>query len=238
MLRAIRPKAPVLIRLVYKVEMTSSYGFRQDLALAAKESIANMFGTVTIVFDRPFKMGDRIVIDKYDGFVESVGYRSTKIRLWNGNLVNIPNAKIISSEVENFARRPHIWWRTDITITYDTPPEKVNRAVELIKEILISDEETSTEKPPWVFFSGFNDWSLNIRVTAWFVPLGQEPSQFDYYLWRERHCRQILRRFNEEGIQFAFPTRTTHLANDDKRQLKLMMLLGDGPEGKMEPLWR
>ena len=194
------------------------------VALAAKESIENLFGTVTIVFDRPFKVGDRIMLDKYDGFVESVGYRSTKLRLWNGNLVNIPNEKITSSHVENFARRPHIWWRTDITITYDTPPEKVDRAVAIIEEILVNDDETSKEWPPWVFFDAFNDWSLNIRVTAWFKRVGYEPKQADYYAWRQRMCRAILRRFNEEGIQFAFPTNTTHLANDDTRQLKLMML--------------
>ncbi|MFC1834066.1 mechanosensitive ion channel family protein [Thermodesulfobacteriota bacterium] len=208
------------------------------VALAAKESIANLFGTVTIVFDRPFKVGDRIIIDKHDGFVESVGYRSTGLRLWNGNLVNIPNQKITNSNVENCAGRPHIWWRTDITITYDTPPDKVDQAVEILNEILVGDEETSAEKPPWVFFSGFNDWSLNIRVTAWFTPFGKEPLQVDYYSWRERNCRQILRRFNEEGIQFAFPTRTTHLANDDKRQLKLMMLTGDGPDFKTEAMAR
>jgi MscS family membrane protein len=208
------------------------------VALAAKESIANLFGTVTIVFDRPFKVGDRIVIDKYDGFVESVGYRSTRLRLWNGNLVTIPNEKITNSNVENFARRPHIWWRTAMTITYDTPPEKVDRAVEILKDILQSDEETCAEKPPWVFFSGFNEWSLNLSMTAWFSPQDKEPSQVDYYSWRERNCRQILRRFNQEGIQFAFPTRTTHLANDDQRQLKLMMLRGDAPEFNTEAVGR
>ncbi len=199
------------------------------VALAAKESIANLFGTVTIAFDRPFKVGDRIVIDKHDGFIESVGYRSTKLRLWSGNLVNIPNEKIISSSVENFARRPYILWRTDLTITYDTPPEKVDRAVEIVKEILGNDEQTSKELPPWVFFDAFNECSLNIRVTAWFEPEDQEPTQYAYYAWRERSCREILRRFNEEEIEFAFPTRTTYLANDDKRQLKIHQLMGDGP---------
>ncbi len=204
------------------------------VALAAKESIANLFGTVTIVFDKPFKAGDRIVIDKYDGFVESVGYRSTKLRLWNGNLVNIPNEKIISSSVENFARRPHIWWRTNITITYDTPPDKVDQAVAIIREILQNDEDTSKASPPWVFFDAFNDWSLNIRLLAWFKREGHEPVQYDYYTWRERNCRKILRRFNEEGIQFAFPTGTTYLANDDNRHLKLMMLRGHGAEAGLE----
>lgn len=198
------------------------------IALAAKESLENLFGTATIVFDKPFRAGDRVKIDSYDGFVEEVGYRSTKIRVWDGNLVNIPNEKIVSSNVENFARRPHIRWRTDITITYDTPPEKVDRAVSIIQEILENDEDTSKDSPPWVFFDGFNDWSLNIRVMAWFKPAGMEPAQFEYYTWRQRNCRHILRRFAEEGIQFAFPTRTTYLAGDDERRLKIEMMMGTG----------
>ncbi len=197
------------------------------IALAAKESISNMFGTVTIVFDKPFKVGDRIKLDDFDGFVEAVGYRSTRLRLWNGNLLTVPNQRVISSTVENFARRRHIWWRTDITITYDTPPDKVDKAVQRIKEILAEDEETSRDSPCWVFFDAFNEWSLNIRVLAYFKPFGKEPVQPDYLAWRERLCRKILRAFEEEGISFAFPTRTTHLANDDKRQLKLQMLMGD-----------
>jgi MscS family membrane protein len=148
--------------------------------------------------------------------------------------VNLPNQKIISSSTENFARRRHIWWRTDITITYDTPPDKVDRAVEIIEDILKQDEETSRERPPWVFFDGFNEWSLNIRVLAWFQPHGKEPQQFDYYTWRQRNCRKILRLFAEEGIQFAFPTRTTYLANDDQRQLKLMMLQPEDFEDGMD----
>jgi MscS family membrane protein len=204
------------------------------IALAAKESIANLFGTVTIAFDKPFKVGDRIKIDDHDGFVEGVGYRSTKVRLWNGNLVNLPNQKIISSSLENFARRPHIWWYTNITITYDTPPDKVDRAVETIREILENDEDTSKDRPPWVFFDGFNDWSLNIRVAAWFKPVNKPLDQFEYYTWRQRACRKILRQFGEQGIQFAFPTRTTHLANDDKRQLKLLMLPNDNEEKSLK----
>ncbi len=200
------------------------------VALAAKESIGNLFGTVTIVFDRPFRVGDRVKIETYDGFVEAVGYRSTKLRLWNGNLVNLPNEKIVSSNLENLARRPHILWRTAITITYDTPPDMVDRSVEILKEIFNSDQDTCQTPGPWIFFDGFNDWSLNIKVMAWYKPQYGYPETVGYYEWRQRACRQILKRFNDEGIDFAFPTRTTHLANDAKRQLKILMLGDDERE--------
>ena len=95
------------------------------VALAAKDSIANFFGTLTILFDKPFQLGDRILIDNYDGVVEDVGFRSTRIRTLTGHLVTIPNEKAVSSGVENIGKRPHIRWLTNITITYDTPPDKV-----------------------------------------------------------------------------------------------------------------
>jgi len=95
------------------------------IALAAKESIANFFGTLTILFDKPFQVGDRIIIDAYDGVVEHVGFRSTRIRLLTGHLVSIPNEKVISSGLENIGKRPYIRWLTNIGITYNTPPEKI-----------------------------------------------------------------------------------------------------------------
>ena len=187
------------------------------VALAAKDSIANFFGTLTILFDKPFQVGERIVIDNYDGTVEEVGFRSTRIRLLSGNLVTIPNEKVVNSGLENVAKRPNIRWLNNIGITYDTPPEKIEKAVTIIREILADHEGMHLDFPPRVYFNGFNDWSLNILVVAWYYP----PEYWDFQEWVQRTCLQITRRFSAEGIDFAFPTRTLHLANDDKRQLKL-----------------
>lgn len=193
------------------------------VALAAKDSIANLFGTLTILFDKPFQLGERITIDKYDGVVEDVGFRSTRIRTLTGHLVTIPNEKVVSSGVENIAKRPHIRWLTNITITYDTAPDKVEKAVSIIKEILNDHEGMHPDFPPRVYFNGFNDWSLNIMVVVWYHPA-------DYWAmqeWQQRTCLEILSRFNAEGIDFAFPSRTVFLANDDKRHLNLKILAGE-----------
>ncbi|WP_245994473.1 mechanosensitive ion channel family protein [Desulfosoma caldarium] len=192
------------------------------LALAAKESVANFFGTLTILFDKPFQVNDRILVDGYDGVVESVGFRSTRIRTLTGHLVTVPNERIVSSTIENITRRPHIRWLTNITITYDTPPHKVERAVEILNKILENHEGMHPNFPPRVYFNGFNDWSLNIMVIAWYHP----PNYWDFQAWLQKTCLAILKAFNEEGIDFAFPTRTLYLANDDRRQLKLKMLRG------------
>jgi MscS family membrane protein len=195
------------------------------VALAAKDSIANFFGTLTILFDKPFQVGQRITIDQYDGIVENVGFRSTRIRTLVGHLVTIPNEKLVNSSVENIGERPHIRWLTNIGITYDTPPDKVEKAVQIIREILENHEGMKEDFPPRVFFNGFNDWSLNIMVIVWYHP----PNYWDYQAWLQKICLEIMRRFEAGDIDFAFPSRTIYMANDDKRQLKLMMIKGEEP---------
>ena len=190
------------------------------VALAAKDSIANFFGTLTILFDKPFQVGERIVIDNYDGVVEDVGFRSTRIRLLTGHLVTIPNEKVVNSGLENIGRRPNIRWLTNIGITYDTPPEKIEKAVAIIREILADHEGMHPDFPPRAYFNGFNDWSLNIMALAWYHP----PNYWDFQEWVQRTCLEITRRFSAEGIDFAFPSSTLHLANDAKRQLKIELL--------------
>jgi MscS family membrane protein len=193
------------------------------VALAAKESIANFFGTLTILFDKPFQVGERIVIDNYDGVVESVGFRSTSIRTLTGHLVTIPNERVVNLTLENIGRRPYIRWLTNITITYDTPPDKVEKAVKIIENILDNHEGMNKNFPPRVFFNNFDDCSVNIMVVAWYHP----PNYWDFQAWIQKTCLVIMREFEKEEIEFAFPTQTVYLANDEKRQLKLQLLSGE-----------
>ncbi len=187
------------------------------VALAAKDSVANLFGTVTILFDQPFEIGETVKLDGFTGNVEYVGFRSTRLRTPEGHLITIPNHKITNANVENITRRPYIRWQTNITLTCDTPPEKVERAVQILLEILDNHEGMKENLPPRVYFNAFNDWSLNIQVTAFY----HSGNYWDYQAWLNKTCLEILRRFNEEGIEFAFPTRTLYLAHDEKRPLKL-----------------
>jgi len=190
------------------------------IALAGQDAIKNFFGSIIILSDKPFEIGDRIVVDGHDGPVESVGFRSTRIRTLQGHLVTVPNAEMVNKTVSNLGKRPYIRRWTDITITYDTSPEKVKRAIDIVKEILANHEGMSDEFPPRVFFSDFNDCSLGILMIYWFHP----PDYWKYMEFSERVNMLILKRFNEEGIEFAFPTQTLYLANDEKRQLALRML--------------
>lgn len=106
------------------------------IALAAKDTIANFFGSITIFADCPFQIGELVKIGEYRGPVEEVGLRSTRIRTLQGHLVTIPNSVITNSTVENIGKRPFIRRRSNITITYDSGHTKAKKAVEIIKEVL------------------------------------------------------------------------------------------------------
>jgi MscS family membrane protein len=177
------------------------------LALAAQETVKNLFGSLVILADKPFEIGDRIVVDAFDGSVELVGMRSTRIRTLDGNLVTIPNGELANKTIQNVGKRPHIRRVADIAITYGTPPEKVQRALEIVKELLHSHEGRHPDFPPQVYFSDFDDSSLTLKVFYWYHP----PDYWAYMAFSEKFNLELLRRFKEAGIRFAFPTRTVHL---------------------------
>jgi MscS family membrane protein len=110
------------------------------VALAAQDTLKNFFGSIMIMLDKPFNVGQRVLVEGIDGVVENIGFRSTRVRTLTGHLVTVPNEKMAANSVENVGRRPSIRRLTNITITYDTPPQKVERALEIIREILDNHE--------------------------------------------------------------------------------------------------
>ncbi len=187
------------------------------LALAAQDTLKNLFGSLMLFVDKPFEMGDRIVVNGYDGPVEEVGLRSTRIRTLDGHLVTIPNGELAHEKIQNISKRPFLKRVANISVTYDTPPEKVERAVEIIQDILDHHEGMTSDRPPRVVFNEFQDSALNILVIYWYSP----PNYWDFLALNQRVNLEILRRFNEEGIEFAFPTQTLFMAGDPNRPLTL-----------------
>jgi len=185
------------------------------IALAAQDSIKNIFGSLVLFTDKPFEIGDRVVVDGHDGPVEEVGLRSTKIRTLEGHLVTVPNGELANKTIQNIGKRPYIRRIADITITYDTPPERVDRALDILKEILEKHEGMKEDFPPRIFFNEFNAASLNLRVIYWYHP----PTYWDFMAFTEKFNKEVFRRFNDEGIDFAFPTQTLYLAGDSSRPL-------------------
>ena len=197
------------------------------LALAAQDTIKNFFGSLMLFVDKPFEMGDRIVVGDTDGPVEEVGLRSTRIRTLEGHLVTIPNGELAHEKIRNISKRPYLKRVANITVTYDTPPEKVERAVEILKDLLDNHEGMSPDLPPRVVFNEFLDAALNILVIYWNPP----PNYWDFMALNQRINLEILRRFNDEGIEFAFPTQTLFLAGDPNRPLERGQETGDRSPG-------
>jgi len=182
------------------------------IALAAKDTIANFFGSITIFTDRPFQMGEVIKIGEHKGPVEEVGFRSTRIRTLEGHLVTVPNSVISNTSVENIGRRPYIRRTSNITITYDSGHTKAKKAVDIIKEVLagVPEVNVDADRPPRIYFSDFNDWSLNIYMSYWVKP----PDYWLYHEVNERVNFEIMKRFEAEKIEFAFPSQTLYVKKD------------------------
>ncbi len=195
------------------------------LALAAQDTIKNFFGSLVLFADKPFELGDRITVDGFDGPVEEVGFRSTRIRTLEGHVVTYPNGELANKPILNVSKRPNIRRIMNITITYDTPPEKVQEAVKIVKDILKDHEGMNPDMPPRVVFNDLNSASLNIFAIYWYHPA----DWWAYNALNERVCFELLRRFNEAGIEFAFPTQTLFLAGDSQRPLNVgIQSLPDG----------
>jgi MscS family membrane protein len=186
------------------------------IALAAQDSLKNLLGSLMIFMDQPYKPGQRIVVEGHDGFVEQIGLRSTKIRMLTGAQTSIPNERMARLDIENIGRRTFIRRTANIRLSYDTPVEKIERAVSIIKEILHDHEGMQEPLPPRVFFDEFNPDSLNIFVSYWYHP----PKRWKALQFDEQVNLEIMRRFADEGIQLALPATRTYFSQQDGQEVK------------------
>lgn len=183
------------------------------IGLAAQDTIKNLFGSVMIFADRPFELGDRIVIDGHDGPVETVGFRSTRLRTLDGHLVTIPNGEMANKTIRNIGKRPYIRRIMNIRVAYDTPPEKTRRALAILRQLLADHEGMKKEFPARVFLHDFLDSAINIRVIYWFHP----PDYWDYCEFSERLNLQVVDKFSAEGIRFALPAQRLFLSGGPEK---------------------
>ncbi|MCD6128424.1 mechanosensitive ion channel [Candidatus Bipolaricaulota bacterium] len=174
------------------------------VALAAQETLSNFIGALALLVDRPCQVGDRVDVEDISGTVEAIGLRSTRIRTLDGTVVSIPNRLMANAKINNIAKRPTIKNMYTVGITYDTPYEKVQEALRILREILA--EHPSTENY-WVYFKEFGPYSLNILVIHWC-----KYTAYQKFLEATEEINlEIKRRFEEAGIEFAFPTQTVQL---------------------------
>jgi MscS family membrane protein len=176
------------------------------LALAAQDSVKNIFAGIMIFVDKPFKVKERIQIQDYDGTVEEVGLRSTRIRTLDGRIVTIPNSTFTDNSVVNVTSQPSLKIVLNLGLTYDTDEGGMQKGVDILRQI-VADHSMILESDCSAGFNDFGDFSLSIL--------------FVYYVKPDAHwldsqntiCKEVLKRFNDAGLDFAFPTQT--LLNKD-----------------------
>jgi len=182
------------------------------LALASKDTLANLFGSMMIIIDKPFKVGDWIQGADFEGVVEEIGFRSTRIRTFEKTVESIPNNILANIVVANMDRRKDADLnvrrvKMTLGVTYATTADQMEGAVAAIKEILNTDEGVDPRMNRRVFFTDFGASSLDILVYYF-----SNQADWDYHLQvRERVNLKIMRKLSELGLQVAFPTRSLHI---------------------------
>jgi MscS family membrane protein len=173
------------------------------VALAARDSLANLLGSMLIMIEKPFRVGHYVKVSGGEGTVEDVGFRSTRIRTADNSLISIPNNSVVNGTVENLSVRAMRRQRFLIQVTYDTPRQKLEELVSGIKQ-LIADHPMTNKTNFNVRFNDFGESSLNILVYFHI-----ETTDYSAELAaREEILLQIMDLAKQLGIDFAFPTRT------------------------------
>lgn len=179
------------------------------LAFAAQDTVANVFGTITILMDNPFKLGDWIKIGDTEGIVEEVGFRSTRIRTFYNSVVTLPNSVVAKEKIDNLTKRNGwVRFRHTLGFTYDAKPDTLNKFADTLKQLLLSDSSIDKNRIV-IHFNSFGDFSLNVLVNFHYK-LREEENEVmrtNYYL------DMIYNLSQKSQLDFAFPTRTMIMQN-------------------------
>ena len=177
------------------------------LGLAAQDTLANLFGAVSVLLDKPFRVGEVVRLGDVEGLVERIGLRSTSIRSADGHLVSVPNKTVGNATIINISGMPARRTLFDLQLPHDIPTEKLRRAMTLLEEIFRTDKDT---KEFWLAFSHFAPSALILHVRHW----------SRHTLDQKAHLMQmnglhfaIKERFAAEGIEFASPSQTLYVKN-------------------------
>lgn len=174
--------------------------------LAARDTVANLFGSISIFADQPFQVGDWVVIDGHEGVVEEVGMRSTRIRTFYDSVIAIPNSVVANAAVDNYGQRRYRRCLVTLGLTYDTRPEQMQAFVEGVRAILKANPKVRQDSYE-VHFKDFGDSALEVMLYFFFAvdSYSEEMKQ------RMNVFLEVMRLAEALGVSFAFPTQTLHL---------------------------
>ena len=179
-------------------------------ALAAQDTVKNIFGAFTIFTDKPFNIGDTIRVDNFEGTVIDVGARSTKIMDYDKRIITFPNYKITDANIINISSEPMRRVVLNLGLTYDTTPEKMKEALDILKAIPGRVENVSSNpSDTTAVFTNYADSALVIMY-IYFIE-----KQGDILGVTSNMNMEILSSFNKAGLEFAFPTQTVYIQKDE-----------------------
>lgn len=176
------------------------------VALAAQSTIANLIGSLLIALEKPFRVGQSVRIGATEGTVVDVGFRSTRIRTPDSSVVSIPSSAVVSSTVENLSVRTRRRQRFVVQVTYDTPREKLEKLINGIRQLLANNPQVEPDTSQ-VRLNNFAESSLDILVIFHLLVENYSTELAE----REAVLLRIMDLAKDEGVDFAFPTRTLHV---------------------------
>jgi MscS family membrane protein len=209
------------------------------IALAAKDTLANFFGSITIFTDQPFQVGELIKTSNAEGVVEEVGFRSTRLRTLYDSVISVPNSILANTEIDNLGLRRRRRLNTTLNLTYDTTPKQMEAFVEGIKSIIRATEHINQTNYE-VHFNNYGAHSLDVLVFLFFEVKGWS----DQLQLQHNFLLDVMRLADEVGVEFAYPTQTLHIdsfhddeprkASKDRTDEELLSAVyAFGPDGKL-----
>lgn len=179
-------------------------------ALAAQDTVKNVFGAVTIFTDKPFGIGDTINVNGIEGTVVDVGMRSTRIMGYDRRITSIPNYKITDASIINISSEPMRRVMVKLGLTYDTTPEKMKEALDILRGLPAKVKDVSAK--PSDITAVFTEYSDSALVLNFYYYIEK---QGDILNVSSEMNMAILTSFNKAGLNFAFPTQTLYLYQEE-----------------------
>lgn len=177
-------------------------------ALAAQDTLANLFGSVVVAIDQPFKIGETIMISGNVGMVEDIGLRSTKLRLVDKSLMVIPNKTVAAESITNLSRFTSRRVEQVIGLTYDTTAEQMEAIVAEFRRLILAESGIDPES----VICYFRDYSAS-SLDIWLAYVVKDPDFHKHMQLRQRLSLAFMRAVESRGLSFAFPTQTVHVAS-------------------------
>lgn len=177
------------------------------VALAMQNILGDLFASLTIVLDKPFEVGDFLIVGETLGTVEKVGLKTTRLRSLSGEQIVIANGDLLGSRIRNYKRMQERRIVFSLGVAYDTPADKLERIPDMVKEIVEVQEYTRFDR---AHFARFGDSTLDFEIVYYM----RTPDYMTFMDIQQAINLALFRRFEEQGIQFAFPTRTVHVRQE------------------------